>query len=311
MAFAFVFPGQGSQSLKMMDGLLDCPVVNETFATAKEVLGIDFLAMLQEETADNINRTVNTQPLVLTAGYATYLSYLRRGGKKPSVMAGHSLGEWTALVAGGVIEFEDALKLVRLRAEAMQEAVAPGEGAMAAVLGMDDDKIIAICAQIVKDSGGVVAGVNFNSPGQVVIAGDKMSVDAAAIVLKENGAKRVQPLPVSVPSHCSLMLPASLKLAHALKTVHFNTPHIPVLHNYNVKSYTDTSLIKDALVKQLYQPVLWTKTILAIAADGVLQVVECGPGKVLSGLNKRITPNLVSYNLHNEADFEKVLAELN
>lgn len=310
MAFAFVFPGQGSQSLKMMDGLLDCKVVQDTFKTAKEVLGTDYLAMLQEETADNINQTVNTQPLVLTAGYATYASWIARGGKKPKIMAGHSLGEWTALVAAGVIDFKDALKLTKLRAEAMQEAVAPGAGAMAAVLGMDDDKIVEICNQVSKDTGGVVSGVNFNSPGQVVIAGDKASVEAASAILKNSGARKVQPLPVSVPSHCSLMLPASEKLAVALSGINFKTPEIKVIHNYNVESFNDSESINQALIKQLHQPVLWTKTISKIAGLGVTQVVECGPGKVLSGLNKRINENLISFNLRTQEDFDKAQAEL-
>lgn len=311
MAFAFVFPGQGSQSLKMMDGFLECSVVNETFATAKQVLGCDFLAMLQEDDATNINQTVNTQPLVLTAGYAMYLSWLKRGGKKPQIMAGHSLGEWAALVASGVIDFKDALKLVRLRAYVMQEAVKPGEGAMAAVLGLDDETIINVCREVEAATGGVVAGVNFNSPGQVVIAGSAATVATASEALKEKGARKVQPLAVSVPSHCSLMLPASIKLAEALKAVQFNSPQIKVLHNFNVEAYTDTDSIKAALVKQLYMPVLWTDTIKAIVAIGITQVAECGPGKVLSGLNKRIDASLVSYALNNQADAEKAMVELN
>jgi [acyl-carrier-protein] S-malonyltransferase len=224
-------------------------------------------------------------------------------------MAGHSLGEWTALVASGVIDFKDALKLVRLRAESMQEAVKPGDGAMAAVLGLDDDVIVSVCKEVEKETAGVVAGVNFNSPGQVVIAGSTASVHRASEVLKEKGARKVQPLPVSVPSHCSLMLPASVKLSEALKNVNFNTPTIPVLHNFNVKEYSDTSLIKEALVKQLYMPVLWTQTINKIFEHGITKVVESGPGKVLSGLNKRINAEIVSYNII--SDFETVLTELN
>lgn len=312
MAFAFVFPGQGSQSLKMMDGWLDCPITQETFAIAKDTLGCDFLTMLQDETADNINKTVNTQPLVLTAGYAIYLAWLKASNdKKPQIVAGHSLGEWTALVAAGVLSFKDALKLVKLRAEAMQEAVKPGEGAMAAVLGLEDDIIVTACKDVEKETGGVVSGVNFNSPGQVVIAGDKISVEKASALLKEKGARKVQPLPVSVPSHCSLMMPAGVKLSEALKTVEFKTPQITTLHNYNVESYTDTNLIKEALVKQLYMPVLWTKTISTIVSSGITNIVECGPGKVLSGLNKRIDPAIASYALHQKADFEKAVAEIN
>ncbi len=309
MDFAFIFPGQGSQSLKMMDSQLNSNVIQETFEIAKNTLGCDFLSMLQEETPDNINQTINTQPLVLTAGYAMYREWIKKGGRLPKIMAGHSLGEWTALVASGVIDFKDALKLVRLRAESMQEAVKPGDGAMAAVLGLDDNVIVAVCKEVEKETAGVVAGVNFNSPGQVVIAGSTLSVHRASEVLKEKGARKVQPLPVSVPSHCSLMLPASLKLSEALKNVNFNTPTIPVLHNFNVKEYSDTSLIKEALVKQLYMPVLWTQTINKIFEHGITKVVESGPGKVLSGLNKRINPEIVSYNII--SDFETVLTQLN
>ncbi len=309
MDFAFIFPGQGSQSLKMMDSQLSSNIIQETFEIAKNTLGCDFLSMLQEETSDNINQTINTQPLVLTAGYAMYREWIKKGGRLPKIMAGHSLGEWTALVASGVIDFKDALKLVRLRAESMQEAVKPGDGAMAAVLGLDDDLIVAVCKEVEQEIGGVVAGVNFNSPGQVVIAGSTPSVHRVSEVLKEKGARKVQPLPVSVPSHCSLMLPASIKLSEALKNVNFNTPTIPVLHNFNVKEYSDTALIKEALVKQLYMPVLWTQTINKIFEHGITKVVESGPGKVLSGLNKRINPEVVSYNI--TSDFETVLTELN
>lgn len=310
MTCAFVFPGQGSQSLKMMDELLEYPVIQNTFALAKRILDVDFLAMLQSENADAINQTINTQPLLLTAGYATYLSYLEQGGKVPSIMAGHSLGEWTALVANGVIDFADALRLVKLRAAAMQECVVEGSGAMAAVVGLADDKVIDVCTQIAKELGLVVSGVNFNSPGQVVIAGDKAAVEQASVVLKDSGARMVKMLPVSVPSHCSLMQKAADKLAEALKDVKFNSPKIPVLHNFNTKNYTDTKLIKEALIKQLYMPVLWTNTINKIVGEGITKIVECGPGKVLSGLNKRINPNIVSYTLHNKEDIALALNEL-
>lgn len=310
MAFAFVFPGQGSQSLKMMDGLLGYDAVHEVFNKAKTVLGVDFLAMLNEDTADNISQTINTQPLMLVSGYAAYQAWIAQGGKLPQIMAGHSLGEWTALVASGVIDFADALNLVMIRATAMQDAVAPGAGAMAAVIGLDDDTINLVCEQVAKNSGGVVAGVNFNSPAQVVIAGNKSSVEAAAVALKDSGAKKVQMLAVSVPSHCSLMSSASDKLATALASVKFNSPQIEVLHNFNVETYTDGELIKQALIKQLCQPVLWSKTVGTIASCGITSIVECGPGKVLSGLNKRINENLVSYNLRNTDEFAKALAEL-
>jgi [acyl-carrier-protein] S-malonyltransferase len=310
MSFAFVFPGQGSQSLKMMDGILDFPDTKKVFSRAKEILGVDFLAMLQEETTDNINQTVNTQPLMLAAGFATYLLWREHKGAKPTVMAGHSLGEWTALVASGVIPFRDALKLVKLRAIAMQDAVAADEGAMAAVLGLDDEVVIKVCNETEKASGGVVSGVNFNSPGQVVIAGDRKTVDLAISALKDNGAKKIQLLAVSVPAHSKLMLPASKKLASAIASVEFRTPQVKVLHNYDTNSHTDLVAIKDALVKQLYSPVLWSKTINKIADMQITQILECGPGKVLSGLNKRINSNLISYNLHNKTDLDKALAEL-
>lgn len=300
MSFAFIFPGQGSQSLKMMDKVLSCGEVQDTFKISKEVLGVNFLAMLQEETPDNINQTVNTQPLLLTASYAIYRSYLKGGGAKPSIMAGHSLGEWTALVASGVIDFKDALKLVKVRATAMQEAVKEGAGAMAAIIGLDDDKIVAVCDKVAKELNMVVSGVNFNSPGQVVIAGDAAAVEKASAQLKEAGARMVKALPVSVPSHCSLMQSAADKLAQALEVVKFNSPQIPVLHNFNAESYADVDKIKEALVKQLYMPVLWTNTINKIVDSGIRKIVEVGPGSVLTGLNKRINSGIVSFNLHKD-----------
>lgn len=306
MSFAFIFPGQGSQSLKMMDSFLSCSEVQNTFKIAKDILNIDFLSMLQEETADNINQTVNTQPLMLTASYATYLSYLKKGGATPTIMAGHSLGEWTALVASGVIDFADALRLVKLRAMAMQEAVPDGLGAMAAIVGLDDEKIYLTCNKIAKEMNMVVAGVNYNSPGQVVIAGDKAAVERAVVELKEAGAKLAKLLPVSVPSHCSLMIRAADKLQTALEDIKFNTPRIPVLHNFNTESYTDSALVKAALVKQLYMPVLWTKTINKIVDGNVKKVVEAGPGNVLTGLNKRINPEILSFNLHKD-DFNTII----
>lgn len=302
MSFAFVFPGQGSQSLKMLDGIKHLKIVNETFNTAHEILGINFLAMLDEDSPENINKTINTQPLMLVSGYATYLAWYTQTNKAPQILAGHSLGEWTALLVGGVLSFEDALKLVKLRAEAMQNAVSQGSGAMAAVLGLEDDKIISICNQVEKETNGVVAGVNFNSPGQVVIAGDKNTVDIAAIVLKENGAKRVQVLPVSVPAHSRLMKPAADKLEIELQQIKFNSPKIPVIQNIAAVSYEDVDTIKSSLLQQIYSPVLWSKTINNIVNAGVKNIIECGPGKVLSGLNKRIDDTIISHNIHNEMD---------
>lgn len=297
--FAFVFPGQGSQALKMMDGFAEFAVVKETFAKASSAIGVDLWAMLQEETADNINQTINTQPLLLTASYATYLAWLETSGnKKPDFVAGHSLGEYSALVASGVIDFVDAVKLVRKRAEYMQEAVKPGEGAMAAVLGLADDLVIEGCAEVMSSGVGVVQGVNFNSVGQVVIAGNKAAVEQASEVLKAKGARKVMPLPVSVPSHCDLMKPAAERLALELNQVAFNVPQIPVVQNVDAKVATDIAAIKDGLVKQLFSPVLWTKSVTTLANNDVAVIVECGPGKVLSGLNKRIHESATLFNLN-------------
>lgn len=305
MSFAFIFPGQGSQSLGMMSKLVEDKVVAETFARANAVLDIDFLAMLNEPTPDNINSTINTQPLMLCSGYATYLAWLNHTNKEPVVLAGHSLGEWTALVVAGVLTFEDALRLVRLRGELMQNAVTPGQGAMAAVLGLEDDKIIATCSEVEQELGGVVAGVNFNCPGQVVIAGDKLLVEVVGERLKLLGARRVQLLPVSVPSHCKLMQPAADKLLAAMSNIQFALPKIPVLQNVSAGSFATVSEIKAALIKQLYLPVLWSAIIENICATGVKQIIECGPGKVLSGLNKRIDQTITNFNLHSVDDIKQ------
>ena len=299
--FAFVFPGQGSQALKMMDALAEINVVRDTFNQASEVLGLDFWAMLQEENTENINQTINTQPLLLTASYATYLAWLERSANHlPDFVAGHSLGEYTALVAAGVLDFVDAVKLVRKRAEYMQEAVKPGEGGMAAVLGLADELVVEGCAEVMSSGAGVVQGVNFNSPGQVVIAGSKAAVDQAAEVLKAKGARKVMPLPVSVPSHCELMKPAAEKLALELDNVQFNQSKIPVVQNVNAVIANDIISIKNGLIKQLYSPVLWTDSIKTLAAQNVSVIVECGPGKVLSGLNKRIHETALIFNLNSQ-----------
>ena len=286
MKFAFFFPGQGSQSLGMMNGFEGRAVVEATFDEASAALGQDLWAMMNGSDAAPINETVNTQPLMLAAGVATYRAYLEAGGKTPAVVAGHSLGEYSALVAAGALSFADAVKLVRLRAELMQSAVPQGVGAMAAVLGLDDDQVQAICAQAAQ--GEVVEAVNFNSPGQVVIAGNVAAVERAMTAAKEAGAKRALPLPVSVPSHCSLMKPAAEKLAEALQDVVIHTPQIRVIHNADVAAYDDADKIKDALVRQLYSPVRWTETVNALVAEGIAESAECGPGKVLAGLAKRI-----------------------
>lgn len=308
MAFAFLFPGQGSQSLKMMDGFADLPVVKQTFDEASAALGEDLWAMLQAETPEAINATVNTQPLMLAAGVATYRAWLAQGGALPAALAGHSLGEYSALVAAGALDFADAVKLVRLRAEAMQDAVPAGEGAMAAILNLSDDDIRAACEEVAQ--GEVVEPVNFNSPGQVVIAGNKAAVERAMELCKAKGAKRALPLPVSVPSHCSLMKPAADKLAAALATIQINSPRIPVLHNADVAAYGDADQIRDALTRQLYRPVRWTETIQQLAAGGIVLMAECGPGKVLAGLAKRIDGNVNCHALTDAAKLEAARAEL-
>ena len=253
--------------------------------------------MINGEDAELIGQTVNTQPIMLAAGIATYRAYLEAGGKTPSVVAGHSLGEYTALVAAGALDFADAVKLVRLRAELMQSAVPQGVGAMAAILGLEDEQVKAICAEAAQ--GEVVEAVNFNSPGQVVIAGNTAAVERAMAAAKEAGAKRALPLPVSVPSHCSLMKPAAEKLAEALKDITIKQPQIRVIHNADVASYDDADKIKDALVRQLYSPVRCTETVNALVSEGITESAECGPGKVLAGLAKRINKEAVCSALTN------------
>jgi [acyl-carrier-protein] S-malonyltransferase len=282
---AFFFPGQGSQSVGMMAGFGDNAVIKQTFSEASDILGVDFWAMATEPN-ELLNLTQNTQPLMLIAGVATYRAYQKAGGLKANIHAGHSLGEYTALVASNALSFTDALPLVKFRAEAMQSAVPEGVGAMAAILGLDDDVVRAVCAEAAQ--GEVCEAVNLNSLGQVVIAGNKAAVERGMELAKAKGAKRALPLPVSVPSHCALMKPAAEKLAEYLKNVTINTPIIPVLHNADVASYNDSAKIKDALVRQLYSPVRWVEAVQAIYAQGVTNSAECGPGKVLAGLTKRI-----------------------
>lgn len=302
MSFAFFFPGQGSQSLGMMNGFEGTAAVKATFDEASAALGQDLWAMMNGEDTAVINETVNTQPLMLAAGVATYRAYLESGGKTPDAVAGHSLGEYTALVAAGALDFADAVKLVRLRAELMQNAVPQGEGAMAAILGLDDDVVRQVCSEAAQ--GDVVEAVNFNSPGQVVIAGSAAAVERAMNLAKEKGAKRALPLPVSVPSHCSLMKPAAEKLAEALKNIDIKPPQIRVIHNADVASYDDPDKIKDALVRQLYSPVRWTETVNALVSEGITQSAECGPGKVLAGLAKRINKEAVCSALTDAAQVE-------
>ena len=286
---AFFFPGQGSQSVGMMNGFSDNPVIKQTFIEASDILGVDFWAMATEPN-ELLNLTQNTQPLMLIAGVATHRAYIGAGGLQASIHAGHSLGEYTALVASSSLSFADALPLVKFRAEAMQAAVPEGVGAMAAILGLDDEQVRVACLEAAH--GEVCDAVNYNSIGQVVIAGNKAAVERAMEIAKAKGAKRALPLPVSVPSHCALMRPAAEKLAEYLKNVTINTPQIPVIHNADIVSYHNAEQIKDALVRQLYSPVRWVETVQAIAAQGVTSSAECGPGKVLAGLTKRIIAEL-------------------
>ncbi len=287
--FAFFFPGQGSQSVGMMSGFGESPIIKNTFTEASDILGVDLWKMATEAN-EAINETTNTQPIMLTAGVATWRAWQAVSDAMPKVLAGHSLGEYTALVASGALQFKDALPLVRYRAEVMQSAVPAGVGAMAAILGLDDDTVRAVCVEAAQ--GEVVEAVNLNSPGQVVIAGNRAAVERGMELAKAKGAKRALPLPVSVPSHCALMQPAAVKLQEYLMNVHLNTPQIAVMHNADVLSYTDADKIKDALVRQLYSPVRWVETVQAVAAQGVIQSAECGPGKVLAGLTKRIVAEL-------------------
>lgn len=289
----FVFPGQGSQSTGMMNGYADFPVIRETFAEASDILGEDVWTMVRDGQAEKLGQTVNTQPVMLTAGIAVYRACRTLGEIKPAFFAGHSLGEYTALVASGSLALDVALRLVRFRAEAMQEAVPEGVGAMAAVLGLDDDAVCMLCEEVTSASNGdVVEPANFNSPGQVVIAGHKNAVLRGIELAKSKGAKRAVMLPVSVPSHCSLLRQAAVKMREKLEMVTLDAPEIPLLHNADVQSHDSANSIKEILVRQLFSPVRWTEIIRFFASAGVTHVVECGPGKVLSGLNKRIAPGL-------------------
>lgn len=296
MKFAFFFPGQGSQSVGMMQGLADIAIVRDTFTEASDILGQDFWHMATEPN-EALNQTANTQPLMLTAGVATWRAWQTHSDLIPSAMAGHSLGEYTALVAAGVLTFKDALPLVHHRAEVMQNAVAEGVGAMAAILGLDDDAVRAVCTEAAQ--GQVLAAVNLNSPGQVVIAGHKAAVERGMEAAKAKGAKRALLLPVSVPSHCALMMPAAEELRAYLRDVSLNAAQIPVLHNADVAAYQDAEQIKDALVRQLHSPVRWVETVQKVHAQGIAASAECGPGRVLAGLTKRIVADLPCIALTN------------
>ena len=289
--FAMVFPGQGSQAVGMLKDLAEnYPVVKSTFDEASQVLGYDLWALVQAGPAEELNKTWQTQPALLAASVAIYRVWQSINGPQPEFMAGHSLGEYSALVCAGVIDFKDAIKLVELRGKLMQEAVPSGTGAMFAIIGLDNDSIQKACEQAAQ--GQIVAPVNFNSPGQVVIAGNKEAVERAGALCKEAGAKRALPLAVSVPSHCALMKPAADKLATTLNNMTFNPPQFAVINNVNVKVESSADNIKAALIAQLYSPVRWTETVEEMAKQGVTLLVEMGPGKVLTGLTKRIVDSL-------------------
>lgn len=308
MTTAFVFPGQGSQSVGMLADLAEkFPIIEATFAEASEVLGYDLWALVQNGPAEDLNATDKTQPAMLASGVAVWRLWQEQGGEQPAVMAGHSLGEYTALVCAGAIAFPEAIKLVEARGRFMQNAVSAGEGAMAAILGLDDDAVIALCEANAK--GDVLEAVNFNTPGQVVIAGTAAAVNRAVKAAPDAGAKKAVLLPVSVPSHCALMKPAAEQLQKMLAQVEIKAPSIPVIHNVDVVTLNDVDKIKDALVRQLYQPVQWVKTINKMLEDGVDEVIECGPGKVLAGLNKRIARRTPVYPVLDVATFEKALAK--
>jgi [acyl-carrier-protein] S-malonyltransferase len=303
MAFALVFPGQGSQSVGMMNAYGDSAVVLSTFDEASETLNQDLWQLVADGPAELLSQTVNTQPLMLTAAVAAYRLWLEKGGRAPSVMAGHSLGEYSALVAAGVVAFKDAVPLVRLRAMAMQEAVPVGAGAMAAILNLDDDKIQEACAEA-QAEGQVVEPVNFNGPGQTVIAGDKAAVERACEGCKSRGAKRAVLLPVSAPFHSSLIRPAADRLRARLAEIEFKAPAIPVINNVDVAIETDPERIKDALVRQAYSPVRWVETVRRIADMGIADIAECGPGKVLAGLAKRCADGINGVALCDAASIE-------
>ncbi|AIY40851.1 Malonyl CoA-acyl carrier protein transacylase [Collimonas arenae] len=303
--FAFVFPGQGSQAVGMLNGFANNPVVKDTVAEASEALQFDLGKLIAEGPKEELDLTTNTQPVMLTAAVACYRAWLAAGGKAPALVAGHSLGEYSALVAAGVIAFKDAVPLVRFRAQAMQQAVPVGQGGMAVVLGLSDDDVRAVC--LAAAQGEVVEAVNFNAPAQVVIAGHKGAIERACAAAKEKGAKRALLLPVSAPFHSSLLKPASDRLRDYMQDLVFSAPQIALINNVDVAIVSDPQAIKDALVRQAASPVRWVETVQKIAAEGVTHVIECGPGKVLAGLTKRINDSLISDMILDQASLDKML----
>lgn len=303
--FAFVFPGQGSQAIGMLNGFADNVVVQQTLAEASDALQFDLAKLIADGPKEELDLTTNTQPVMLTAAVAMYRAWIAAGGKTPALVAGHSLGEYSALVAAGVIQFKDAVPLVRFRAKAMQEAVPVGQGGMAAILGLSDADVLAVCAEAAQ--GDVVEAVNFNAPAQVVIAGNKVAIERACELAKAKGAKRALVLAVSAPFHSSLLKPASDRLREYLARVTFSAPHIPLINNVDVAIVSGVDGIKDALVRQAANPVRWVESVQKMAAEGVTDVVECGPGKVLAGLTKRINGELTGHAIVDQASLDAVL----
>ncbi len=304
-ATAFVFPGQGSQAIGMLNGFAENRVVSDTISEASDVLQLDLAKLIAEGPKESIDLTTNTQPVMLACAVAFYRAWIAAGGAVPTVVAGHSLGEYSALVAAGVIDFRDAVPLVRFRAQAMQEAVPVGQGGMAAILGLSDDDVRAACAEAAQ--GEVVEPVNFNAPAQVVIAGHKAAVERACELAKSKGAKRALPLPVSAPFHSSLLKPASDRLREYLAQVNFAAPSIQLINNVDVAIEADATAIKDALVRQAAAPVRWVESVQKMSALGITRVIECGPGKVLSGLVKRIDTQLTADAINDQTSLEAVL----
>ena len=305
-ALALVFPGQGSQSVGMMAGYGESAVIRETFAEASGALGEDLWQMVAEEPAERLALTVNTQPLMLTAGVATYRAWLAAGGSKPALVAGHSLGGYSALVAAGALSFTDAVPLVRFRAQAMQEAVPAGQGAMAALMGLEVDEVRTVCVEAAQ--GEVVEAANLNAPGQIVIAGAKAAVERAIELATARGAKRAVLLPVSAPFHCALMKPAAERLKERLATVKIVKPEIEVLNNVDVAVYNDPEKIRDALVRQAFSPVRWIESVTVMAARGLSHIIECGPGRVLAGMTRRISKDVSGGSLHDAASLEQMIS---
>lgn len=304
---AFLFPGQGSQSVGMMSALAeDFSSVKDTFAEASALLGYDLWAVCSEGPSEQLNKTEITQPAMLVAGIATWRIWQHLGGDQPDFFAGHSLGEYTALVAAGVIQFGDAVSIVAERGRLMQQATPPGAGAMAAVLGVDDDVLRGLCEQVAN--GEVVACANYNAPGQVVISGDSAAVERVGELAKQAGARRVLALPVSVPSHCLLMKPAAIELKNVLLATRFSDSSVPVVQNADVSTYQDAEQVREALARQLWQPVRWTETIASLLASGVDKFVECGPGKVLAGLNRRISKGTSVFALNGQEAIKQAMA---